>query len=60
MLSSDCRYTDGAVGNTEGAWQLSDQFDGFDWEQFARGKPFVFFQVSALKSGSSLTSSLTF
>ena len=56
VVLSNCRYVSGVVGNTEWAWKLSDQFDGFDWEQFARGKPFVFFQVSALRRASPLTS----
>lgn len=38
------------VSSTEGVWQLSDQMDGFDWQQFAAGSPFVFFQVSYLAS----------
>ncbi len=40
----DCRYVQGDVGATEEEWILSDQFDGFNWEEEIRGRPFVFFQ----------------
>ena len=43
-VSFNFRYVEGVVGNAEGAWHLSDQFDGFDWEGMVRGKQFVFFQ----------------
>ncbi|XP_064405544.1 uncharacterized protein LOC135350619 [Halichondria panicea] len=45
-LGQNCveRYVQGDVGATEEEWILSDQFDGFNWEEVVRGRPFVFFQ----------------
>ena len=39
------RYVEGVVSESEGAWQLSNQIGGLDWDHMTRNRPFVFFRV---------------
>lgn len=41
-----CRHVEGVVSKKERELELSDYFDGVDWEATHTGKKFVFFQVT--------------